>query len=171
MVDRSGHPEVIGVAGGARANGRVVAYALAVMSFFALGLVVYRDDPGDPAAFTQLSPQGRDGYRLWREQNCHTCHQLYGFGGYLGPDRDAWRRHDATALLEDGARVGELLVDQGEADSFFEDQLKPDLLEAACHRASVPLTLRRQAGYDHSYNFIATFMDDHLRWHAARLNA
>src|SRR5678816_3296076 len=86
MVDRSGHPEVIGVAGGARANGRVVAYALAVMSFFALGLVVYRDDPGDPAAFTQLSTQGRDGYRLWREQNCHTCHQLYGFGGYLGPD-------------------------------------------------------------------------------------
>jgi S-formylglutathione hydrolase len=85
--------------------------------------------------------------------------------GYLGPDRTAWRRYDATALLEDGARLDELLVDQGEADPFL-DQLRPDLLEAACAAAGVPLTLRRQPGYDHSYYFIATFMEDHLRWHA-----
>ncbi|CAN7340290.1 S-formylglutathione hydrolase [Phenylobacterium sp. LjRoot219] len=88
---------------------------------------------------------------------------------YLGPDRAAWRRHDATALLEDGARLPELLVDQGAADPFLDAQLKPELLEEACAKAGVPLTLRRQAGYDHSYYFIASFMDDHLRWHAERL--
>jgi S-formylglutathione hydrolase len=90
-------------------------------------------------------------------------------GGYLGPDRTAWRRYDATALLEDGARLADLLVDQGEADNFLEGQLKPELLEAACREAGVPLTLRRQPGYDHSYSFIASFMEDHLRWHAERL--
>ncbi|WP_293681965.1 S-formylglutathione hydrolase [uncultured Phenylobacterium sp.] len=90
-------------------------------------------------------------------------------GGYLGPDRASWRRYDATVLIEDGARVDELLVDQGEADDFLESQLKPELLEAACKAAGIPLTLRRQPGYDHSYHFIASFMDDHLRWHAQRL--
>jgi S-formylglutathione hydrolase len=90
-------------------------------------------------------------------------------GGYLGPDRAGWRRHDATALLEDGARLPDLLVDQGEADNFLAGQLKPELLETACRDAGVPLTLRRQPGYDHSYAFIATFMEDHLRWHAERL--
>jgi S-formylglutathione hydrolase len=90
-------------------------------------------------------------------------------GGYLGPDRDAWRPYDATALLDDGARVEALLVDQGEADNFLEGQLKPELLEEACRKAGVPLTLRRQPGYDHSYYFIASFMEDHLRWHAERL--
>lgn len=89
--------------------------------------------------------------------------------GYLGPDRAAWRRYDATALLEDGARLPELLVDQGGADSFLQSQLKPELLEEACAKAGVALTLRRQAGYDHSYYFIASFMEDHLRWHAERL--
>jgi S-formylglutathione hydrolase len=92
-------------------------------------------------------------------------------GGYLGPDRSAWRAHDSCALIEDGARVPDLLVDQGTADNFFENQLKPHLLEGACERAGVPLTLRRQEGYDHSYFFIATFIEDHLRWHAARLGA
>ncbi len=91
------------------------------------------------------------------------------FAGYLGPDRKAWRRHDATALIEDGARPPELLVDQGEADPFLMEQLRPELLEAACAKAGIPLTLRLQPGYDHSYYFISTFMADHLRWHAARL--
>jgi S-formylglutathione hydrolase len=90
-------------------------------------------------------------------------------GGYLGPDRAAWRTYDACALIEDGARVDELLVDQGEADQFLESQLKPELLEAACAKAGLRLTLRRQAGYDHSYYFISTFIEDHLRWHAQRL--
>ncbi len=83
MTDR-----VQGTRGGGRE--RVAAYALAVLCFFALGFVVYRDDAGGTeqtrGAFARLSERGREGYRLWREQNCHTCHQLYGFGGYLGPD-------------------------------------------------------------------------------------
>ena len=90
-------------------------------------------------------------------------------GGYIGRDPAAWRAHDATALIEDGARLAEILVDQGEDDTFRDIQLKPHLLEAACREAGVPLTLRRQPGYDHSYAFIASFMDDHLRWHAERL--
>lgn len=89
--------------------------------------------------------------------------------GYLGDDRAAWRKHDAVALIEDGARVPALLVDQGDADSFLAEQLRPQLLEAACVQAGIDLTLRLQPGYDHSYYFISTFMEDHLRWHAARL--
>lgn len=91
--------------------------------------------------------------------------------GYLGDDRAAWRRHDAVALIEDGARVPALLVDQGDADTFLTEQLRPELLEAACRAAGIDLTLRLQPGYDHSYYFISTFMEDHLRWHAERLAA
>ncbi|MBM6576530.1 S-formylglutathione hydrolase [Microvirga sp. SRT01] len=90
-------------------------------------------------------------------------------GGYLGDDRTAWRGHDAVALIEDGARLPDLLVDQGDADSFLAEQLRPDLLRAACDAAGIPLTLRMQKGYDHSYNFISTFMADHVAWAAARL--
>ena len=90
-------------------------------------------------------------------------------GGYLGPDRAAWRRHDAVALIEDGARIPELLVDVGTADPFIENELRPELLEAACAQAGIALTLRRQPEYDHSYYFISTFMAEHLRWHAERL--
>ncbi|WP_380878814.1 S-formylglutathione hydrolase [Sphingomonas sp. DBB INV C78] len=89
--------------------------------------------------------------------------------GYVGADRAGWRQYDATALIEDGARLPELLVDQGEADNFLEGQLKPQLLAEACAAADIPLTLRMQPGYDHSYYFISTFMEDHLRWHAERL--
>lgn len=90
-------------------------------------------------------------------------------GGYLGDDRTVWRKHDAVALIEDGARVDALLVDQGEADQFLAEQLRPQLLEEACNAAGIKLTLRLQPGYDHSYYFISTFMADHLRWHADRL--
>ncbi|NML12822.1 S-formylglutathione hydrolase [Sphingobium sp. AR-3-1] len=90
-------------------------------------------------------------------------------GGYLGEDRAVWRKHDAVALIEDGARVADLLVDQGDADNFLAEQLKPHLLEQACAAAGIPLTLRLQPGYDHSYYCISTFMGDHLRWHAERL--
>ncbi|HVM37383.1 MAG TPA: S-formylglutathione hydrolase [Sphingomicrobium sp.] len=92
-------------------------------------------------------------------------------GGYLGQDRDCWRRHDAVALIADGARVAELLVDVGGADPFLEKELRPELLEHACKEAGLPLRLRRHEGYDHSYYFISTFMADHLRWHAQRLQA
>lgn len=90
-------------------------------------------------------------------------------GGYLGSDRALWRRHDAVALIEDGARVPAILVDQGEADGFLAEQLRPELLARACEAAGIDLTLRLQPGYDHSYYFISTFMADHLHWHAVRL--
>ena len=89
--------------------------------------------------------------------------------GYLGEDRAAWRAYDAVSLIEDGARVDAILVDQGDQDQFLEGQLRPQLLEAACEKAAIPLTLRMQPGYDHSYYFIGTFVADHLRWHAERL--
>jgi S-formylglutathione hydrolase len=91
------------------------------------------------------------------------------FGKYLGDDMAGWRAYDAVALIEDGHQVSDLLVDQGDADSFLDSGLRPWLLETACQNANINLTLRMQAGYDHSYFFISTFMDDHLRWHAARL--
>ncbi|ATP20078.1 MULTISPECIES: S-formylglutathione hydrolase [Sphingobium] len=90
-------------------------------------------------------------------------------GGYLGADRAAWRKHDAVALIEDGARIDALLVDQGAGDSFLEGQLRPELLRTACDAAGIDLTLNLREGYDHSYYFISSFMDDHLRWQAARL--
>ena len=89
--------------------------------------------------------------------------------GYLGDDHAAWRKHDSVALIEDGASIDEILVDVGTADPFIEKELQPELLERACPSAGIPLTLRRQEGYDHSYYFISTFMADHLRWHAERL--
>lgn len=89
--------------------------------------------------------------------------------GYLGDDRASWRKHDAVALIENGAVVPELLVDVGDADPFIEKELRPELLERACASAGIPLKLRIQPGYDHSYYFISTFMADHLAWHAERL--
>ena len=88
---------------------------------------------------------------------------------YLGSDRAKWRTHDAVALIEDGCRAPALLVDQGEADPFLASQLRPELLAGACADAGIPLTLRMQPGYDHSYYFIASFIEDHLRWHRDRL--
>lgn len=92
-------------------------------------------------------------------------------GGYLGDDRAAWRAYDAVALIEDGARLPDLLVDQGEADGFLEGQLKTALLVDACEKAGQPATIRMQPGYDHSYYFISTFMAEHVAWHAQRLKA
>ena len=89
--------------------------------------------------------------------------------GYLGEDRLNWSRHDAVSLIEDGARVSDLLVDVGDADPFIEKELRPELLERACQAAGIPLTLNIRPGYDHSYYFISTFMADHLDWHAERL--
>ncbi len=92
------------------------------------------------------------------------------FAAYLGPDETAWREHDAALLIAAGrARVSEILVDQGTADNFLAEQLKPELLAAACETAGVALTLRMQEGYDHSYFFISSFVADHVAWHAERL--
>lgn len=96
------------------------------------------------------------------------------FAGYLGPDRERWRAHDACELIRSLPQASgrpALLVDQGMADAFLDTQLKPELLEQACARSGYPLTLRRHAGYDHGYYFISTFVEDHLRHHARALPA
>jgi S-formylglutathione hydrolase len=96
------------------------------------------------------------------------------FAGYLGADESGWLAHDASALmasLPSAPYPGGILIDQGLADKFLGEQLHPDLLEAACAKAGQPLTLRRHAGYDHGYYFIATFMADHLMHHARQLGA
>lgn len=92
------------------------------------------------------------------------------FAAYLGDDRDAWKAHDAVALIESG--LGErlpLLIDQGGADEFLTTQLRPELLQAAAQARGHPLTLNIRPGYDHSYYFIASFIDSHLAWHARAL--
>jgi S-formylglutathione hydrolase len=91
------------------------------------------------------------------------------FEKYLGADKSAWRPYDACALVEDGARFPEFLIDQGKADGFLENGLRPWLFEEAVKDTDIGLTLRLHERYDHSYYFISTFMDDHLRWHAQRL--
>jgi S-formylglutathione hydrolase len=91
------------------------------------------------------------------------------FEKFLGKDPLAWTQYDAVELISLGHRFPEFLVDQGDADDFLEEGLKPWLLEAACAEAELKLTLRMQEGYDHSYSFISTFMDDHIRWHGERL--
>lgn len=123
-------------------------------------LTIALRNPGRFRSVSAFAPIVAPGQVPWGEK---------ALAGYLGPDRAAWRAHDAVALIEDGARVDGLLVDQGEADNFLGQQLRPHLLEEACRAAGIPLTLRMQPGYDHSYYFISTFMEDHLRWHAQRL--
>ena len=91
------------------------------------------------------------------------------FEKYLGVDRAAWRQYDACALVEDGARFPEFLIDQGNADSFLENGLRPWLFQEVAEGTGIDVTLRMHERYDHSYYFISTFMDDHLKWHAERL--
>jgi S-formylglutathione hydrolase len=92
------------------------------------------------------------------------------FSRYLGDDRTTWATHDACALIATGHRFdGEILVDQGEADKFLANQLQPERLEAACAAAGQPLRLRRHVGYDHSYWFIQSYVEEHLQHHAAVL--
>ena len=91
-------------------------------------------------------------------------------GGYLGDDMTAWRQYDACALIKQGARLPDLLVDQGTADNFLDEQLKTHLLDEACRKADIPAEIRMQEGYDHSYYFISTFMAEHIAWHAERLS-
>ncbi len=91
--------------------------------------------------------------------------------GYLGDDRDAWRKYDACALIEDGARIDNLLVDQGRADDYLDDELKTWLLEDAVREAGMEATIRLHEGYDHSYFFVSTFIAEHVAWHAEKLKA
>ena len=91
------------------------------------------------------------------------------FSNYLGDDETAWADYDATALVEQGPSDAHILIEQGGADQFLEEQLRPDIFERAAQKAGQQLTLRIREGYDHSYYFIASFIEDHLRWHADRL--
>ena len=91
------------------------------------------------------------------------------FSNYLGSDETDWAAYDSTALVAERPSTADILVDQGMADQFLEEQLRPELFAVACQASGQSLTLRKQAGYDHSYYFIATFMEDHLRWHHERL--
>ena len=89
------------------------------------------------------------------------------FGAYLGDDETAWEAYDASCLVQGGARVGDILIDQGEGDEFLhEGQLLPDNFQAACDAAGQSLNVRMQPGYDHSYHFIASFIEDHFDFHA-----
>ena len=90
--------------------------------------------------------------------------------GYLGTDRMAWNDYDACCLIEAGERLPDLLIDQGDADNFLADQLKTSQLAETCERAGQRATIRMQPGYDHSYNFVSTFLAEHVAWHAGRLN-
>ena len=104
---------------------------------------------------------------------CHPARCGWGqgcFSAYLGDEQRTWDEYDAVALIEAGAKVSTILVDQGTADEFLDEgQLLPETLEAACKTAGIPLRLRMQAGYDHSYHFIASFIGEHIAFHARAL--
>ena len=100
----------------------------------------------------------------------HCPWGVKAFTGYLGGDRRTWAAHDATELVGAGGRLPPLLVDQGLADKFLAEQLNIDRFEAVCRAAGQPLTLRRHPGYDHGYYFIASFIEEHLRFHAQALS-
>lgn len=104
---------------------------------------------------------------------CHPMECGWGkecFSTYLGDDKQAWRNYDATALIQAGAKRNTILIDQGTADEFYDEgQLLPEEFQAACNKSEQPLTLRMQEGYDHSYHFIASFIGEHIAFHAEAL--
>jgi len=123
-------------------------------------LVLALRHPGRYRAVSAFAPICAPSICPWGEK---------AFSAYLGSDRALWAAHDACELIRAGEPLPELLVDQGTADPFLDVQLRPSLLESACETAGVPVTLRHQDGYDHSYYFVASFIDEHLDWHAQRL--
>lgn len=94
---------------------------------------------------------------------------IKAFGNYLGENPSQWRKHDANELVQQTDMRTPILIDQGDQDSFLEEQLQPRLFEKSCQAKAYPATLRMQPGYDHSYYFIATFIEDHIRFHAQHL--
>jgi S-formylglutathione hydrolase len=156
-----------------------------------LQVAVFRNFPGD-AARHGLSGHSMGGHGaltiglrnpdLFRSISafapiCTTLHSPWGqkaLGYYLGDDTSAWLDYDAAEVarrVDNGAQHSKILVDQGLGDIYLEEQLKPELLDAACAESGLPLELRRHAGYDHGYYFISTFIEDHLRHHAGLLGA
>ena len=123
-------------------------------------LVIALKNPGRYRSVSAFSPIVAPSQVPWGEK---------AFGAYLGDDRAAWRAFDATALVETATERLPLLIDQGDADEFLESQLRPQLLKAACEAAGHPIELRMQAGYDHSYYFIQSFIGEHIAHHAKAL--
>ena len=125
-------------------------------------LVIALKNPGRYRSVSAFSPIVAPSQAPWGEK---------AFTAYLGEDRAAWKSYDATALIAEASERLPLLVDQGDADEFLANQLKPELLQAACAEAGHPLQLRLQPGYDHSYYFIESFIGEHIAHHAAALKA
>lgn len=123
-------------------------------------LVLALRQPGRYASVSAFAPIANPSNCPWGQK---------AFSGYLGEDRNSWQQYDACALIASGASTQELFVDQGEADDFLATQLGADALQAACKQAGVPLLYRHHSGYDHGYFFIASFIDDHLHYHARHL--
>lgn len=126
-------------------------------------LTIWLKNPGTYRSVSAFAPICAPSRCPWGEK---------AFGGYLGGNREVWKQHDASELvaaLGEASGRAEILVDQGVDDQFLDEQLLPGRLEAACSAVGQRLTLRRQPGYDHSYFFIASFIDDHLRHHAGLL--
>ncbi|MFW5824116.1 MAG: S-formylglutathione hydrolase [Marinobacter sp.] len=125
-------------------------------------LVCALKNPGRYASVSAFAPISNPVNCPWGEK---------AFSNYLGDDREAWKAWDSCELIASAKERLPLLVDQGEADNFLQEQLRPEALKAACQAAGHPLELRMQPGYDHSYFFIATFIDDHLKHHGRALGA
>ena len=123
-------------------------------------LICALKNPGRYQSVSAFSPISNPMNCPWGEK---------AFSLYLGEERSRWREWDASVLIAEASEKLPILVDQGDRDDFLEGQLKPQALQAAAKTAAHPLTLRMQPGYDHSYYFIASFIDDHLRHHAAAL--
>lgn len=106
---------------------------------------------------------------------CNPVNSGWGkgcFGAYLGDDTKTWEAYDATALVESGAKLADILIDQGLADEFYDEkQLLPENFQSACDKAGQSVTIRMQQGYDHSYHFIATFIGEHIAYHAKALKS
>ena len=123
-------------------------------------LVIALRNPGRYRSVSAFSPIVAPSQVPWGEK---------AFSAYLGEDREAWKRYDATELVKCAREKLPLLVDQGDADEFLHGQLRPELLQAAAAAAGHPLVLRLQPGYDHSYYFVASFIGEHIAHHASAL--
>ncbi len=152
-------PEIVAAAFPARADAQGI-FGHSMGGHGALTIAL--KNPGRYRSLSAFAPIAAPSRCPWGEK---------AFSGYLGADRTAWLDHDATELVRRRPFGRPILVDQGLADKFLPTQLNPDAFEAACRDAGQPLTLRRHEGYDHGYYFIGTFMEEHLRFHAAQLSA
>ncbi|MDN0075640.1 S-formylglutathione hydrolase [Crenobacter sp. SG2303] len=123
-------------------------------------LMVALRNPGRYRSISAFSPIVNPSAVPWGQK---------AFNHYLGDDRTAWAAYDSCQLMESAGEMLPMLIDQGEQDSFLPEQLQPHILQEVAARRDWPLTLRMQPGYDHSYYFVASFIEDHLRFHAAYL--